>query len=708
MSYLSFPQINFTGKAYCNPSTGDNNDLADIFDVDTLQFRPTMNIIAGAKVVDPPGPNSFTYTGPASSPDCRTWLMGLLSGNIDEGSYGQQSHWNYYGDHGTRLDDTSVTSVLARPGVTVPPDDPLVGATVRLIGTPSPMQFQDPVIVDNDPYALITSQIFSYGFVVTGKDQSANAVSLITASPASRAYAYYINVQKNLDPAAKGFQGVSAIFLLSVPKSSNLVINTSLGSPALADLASAVDRGAGLQLRFIFYNAFCEITPQQLHANFAAQNYTPNPYLGYTLGTIGVLSNGDLLSAPPGRKLNAQVPIPYTPPSEKPPVPPVRAYSPPPILGVTLGAAPPTVALGITQVTIDPVSETAFVDCISTFPEGSVQTNDKFDLGPMTLNLNPASGGPITLGSLPNDKTSYEQNAGMVAIPLSSHPQLDAIKAAAATGTLTIFSVKQNKDVLLESPGLDIQTEDRAIYFDAKTLSNWDDPGEQPIPGTSTITIKAFRKGVPVQEAVRVNLEYWMCAKDQINPSKPEVPVPSRYYNVAGAVQLPNTTYVNAPGNPGTISVITDQVTIPANFSGQFTLNLTAVRPGTSLIRFVDPALAPVMPNFCWENTDYACIRILPFDDYRAYSNAEIDDWPFIYANFFNYFALLYPVMSHVIPWGPLDAPSNPEIVKQFAGQIKIFTNPVNWDTTIYMPITRDLSAGKRALLWRWCALQGA
>jgi hypothetical protein len=34
----------------------------------------------------------------------------------------------------------------------------------------------------------------------------------------------------------------------------------------------------------------------------------------------------------------------------------------------------------------------AYVDCVSTFPESNVQTNDKFDLGPMTLNLNSTDG----------------------------------------------------------------------------------------------------------------------------------------------------------------------------------------------------------------------------------------------------------------------------------------------------------------------------
>jgi hypothetical protein len=692
MSYLSVPQINFQGTAYCNPSTGDNNDFANIFDVDTLQLAPIMTVIDPGTVVvlDPPGEQSFTYQGVQSASGCRAWLMGLMNNVSDGGPYGQQSHWNYYGDHGTRLDNTSVTTLVGSDGTQFPSSDPLYNATISLIGTPSPMQFQDPVIVDNDPYALITSQIFSHGISVIAPDKT----SLISASVTARSYAYYINVSKNLDPNAIGFQMVSAIFITSVPNGPDLVINTNAGSPALNDLATAAAAGAGLQLRFIFYNAIYQIQPHDLWQMFQAKNYAPNPYIGKTMGTIGVLAPGDLLSAPPGRKLNVQSSFSYLPSAPCAPA---------------TGSNTQTASLGITLANIDAATETVYLDCIGTFPECNVQSDTKFNFGsqPINLVLTPDGGGqPITLGAIPNTQAQYEASSGMVAIPLSSHPQLAAIKASIASGTLSIYDENSQTTLLTESAGIDIQTEDRAVYFDVQTIQNWSNPNEQPQPGTATITLQVFSRGVPVQQAVQVNIEHWMCAKDQINPSKPQVPVPSRYFSISGAVAQTDTQYTNAPGNPGTIQVITDQVTIPANSNGQITLTLSGLRPGTSIIRFVDPTIPSVPPNFVWDNTDYSCIRILPFDDYRTYTDEQIDNWPFMYENFFNYFALLYPVMSHVIPWGPTDAPDNPDMVAQFASQIKIFTNPSNWDSTIYMPITRDLSAGKRELLWRWCNLQ--
>jgi len=713
MSYLSVPQINFKGTAYCNPSTGDNNDFANIFDVDTLAFAPTMTVIdptnnggLQAQVVDPPGEQSFTYTGVDSASGCREWLMGLMTNVADGGPDGQQAHWNYYGDHATRLDKTAVTTAVSPSGRVYPTTDPIYQASVSLIGTPSFLQFQDPVIVDNDPYALITSQIFSYGIKVVGP--SPENTPLITANPTSRAYAYYINVQKNLDPTTTGFQMVSAIFVVSVPKSPNLVINTSAGSQALVDLAAAVEKGAGLQMRFIFYNALYDILPDDLHAKFKQGLWIANPYMGTTLGTIGVLGQGELLSAPPGRKLNLQTPIPYN------------------LVGTQCGTSTDpkqnsgNVLLGITLAEVDTSAQTIYLDCISTFPECSKKTQSKYPFGQMALYLQPPNGSAIFLANIPNDTTTYENTAGLVAISYANNPQVQEIEAALDTGSLAIYLTPVGgtpQPVLVESSGLDIQTEDRAIYFDYKTVTNWFDPNEQPVAGTGTVTINAFQKTVPVQQATPVILEYWMCAKDQVNPSKPQIPVPQKYFTVSGAIPLPPLEYQNpqynpnlppGPNNPKTCWVLRDQVTIPANSNGQLMLTLTAARPGTSLIRFVDPAMPQTQPNFCWDDTDYCCIRILPFDDYRSVPDSTVNNWPYMYANFFNYFALLYPVMSKVIPWGPLDAPQNPVQVADFAAQIKMLTDPSIWNQTNYMPVTRDLSGGKRALLWRWCALQRA
>src|SRR5690606_31473006 len=136
MSYSSRPVFHFMGGVYANPSTANNQDFADVFSVDTLTFNPTMTPIPGAQVQYPAGQQTLPYGGAADSAQARAWLMGLMTGlpASEGGPYGQQAHWNYYGDHATRFESATVNTIWARPGVTVPTTDPLYGATVQIVG----------------------------------------------------------------------------------------------------------------------------------------------------------------------------------------------------------------------------------------------------------------------------------------------------------------------------------------------------------------------------------------------------------------------------------------------------------------------------------------------------------------------------------------------------------------------------------------------
>jgi len=696
MSYMSRPAFHFMGGVYSNPSTANNNDFADVFDVDTLEFKPTMTPIPGATVQDPAGQQQVNYGGPQDASTARQWLMGLMTGlpSSEGGPYGQQAHWNYYGDHATRFDSATVSSIWARPGVTVPSSDPLYGATVQIVGNvffggpPT-----SPVIVDVDPYALVTSQIFSAGIRVVAAD---GQTVLIDAQQNNRAFSYFINPYKNVDPNAIGFQMVSAIFICAVQNGPGLTINPSgVTSPALDDLASAVAAGAGLNLRYCFYDAIYQTPPDQLHQNFAKGIYSANPYLGKVLGTLGVLQPTDLLSAPMGRKLYVQT-----------------SFS---TAGATCGGQSVTagnITLGEAMANVDATNQIVTLDVISTFPECNVATNEKLALGNMELVLLPATGSPIPIGPIPNDQQTYESGGGLVEIDYASSPNLAAIEQNLATGVLAIQGLAPSQILLAELPGIDIQTDDRAVYFQETTPGQGGGPA---VPGTAIMTINVFEKGALASNETTVNLEYWMCQKDYVNPDKPMVPVPlqttppqptlGRYFTVAGATALPNTSYFLPyyGGGPQTVEVMTDQVTVPAG--GVLTLRLTAVRPGVSAIRFLDAGQTPAAPNFAWDNVFYAMVRILPTDDFSSYTDQQINNWPFIYANVFCYFSVLYPIMSTFIPWGPEEAPRDPEKVKAFANNILQFTDPGFWDSTLYMPITREMSAGRRTLLARWCQL---
>ncbi len=758
MSYLTPPRLTFFGNSYANASTGNNNDMAGLYDIDAMQLYPSIVTYPTSKVTAPPNaPNPFPWIDAKSSnADLRNWLMGLMQIPVvphgfnedDPGgqiAHGQMAHWNYYGDHNTEFQQTFINGATLASGKPAAASDPALKLQVDLLGDVFYGRRRGGVMVDADPYGLITTQIFSGQFRLTLPGDAQTQPVMIADHP-TPAYSYFINPNKNLDPNCEGFQGVSAVFQFGLKKE-NLWCDADFlkSSPALADLLAQVEQGQGLMVRFCFYDAVFKIQAIELNASYNNNQFVFNPYVGKVLGTIGVWKPGELASAPVGRMLRVQTPYNYTPPKSTKTVAELAinrsrmasaSRYQPRRKKPTVGDSVSTARLGITLATVNTDTHTVSLDCISTFPESSPgnqnqpNSRPKFPLGPVNLVLvykdDQGLSHSEVIGNVPYDEATYEAGGGIVDVSYAGSANQAIIDQYISTGQLCLqgpdFTFPDNSGTypIVETPTFTVQTDNRVVYFDAKVGSR---ALGNIAPGTARITLQVQSKGVAPTTPTTVNLEYWMVQKmtqDEkghpiplVNPDKPQVPVPldNPYYSVSctGDVKrLAPTAYtlgfLSGPDYPnGNVQVLTDQVTVPAG--GQLTLNLTALRPGVSLIRFTDPSHS-VSPNFAWDNTDYAIVRILPFDDYSEVPDETINSWDYIYSEVFGFYSVLYPLMSKVIPWGPDGAPNNPAEVKQFASQLLAFTDPSMWNTTIYMPITRDMSGGKRELLRRWCNLQ--
>ena len=748
MSYLSPPRLSFLGGCYANAATATNNDIASVFDVDLLKLNNQMDLLSGGKAI-PPLPDIFNWQNATSSnPALRTWLMGLMQGPTDEFnedgfkdkdgnvvSHAQMAHWNYYGDHNTEFQQAKINGATLASGLPAPATDAVFQLEAELLGDIFYGRRRGAVLVDVDPYALVTSQIFAGQFRLSYKQ-----TPILQADHPTPAYAYFINPYKNLNPGCEGFERVSAVFQFGLDRDNiAFVDDPAFNSPALNDLKAKAMAGRGLMVRYCFYDALFKIQAKELSESFAAGKYIFNPYLGTVLGTVGVWNEGELASAPVGRKLRVQSqytcvapPNPLTPEqhvAKRAAMTSIARYRPRPLPAVTDPKQPPMVKgyLGATLAQVDTVNSVVSLDCINTFPEATIGTRDKYNFGPISLVLlygdNMAQS--VTVGSVPNDKATYESGGGVVDISYAASADKATIDANIGAGQLALYGPDfqlvspMAKYPLVEPTNFDTQTDDRAVYFDAKVLA----AGNAPVAGTSTITIQIMNKGVAPTTPTKLNLEYWMCQKDYVNPDKPQVPVPADnpYFSVTcdgGVTPLSTTQYtlgylILGPGYPcndypgGIVNVKTDQVIVPVG--GKLTLTLTAQRPGVSIVRFVESFTDPasnVAPNFGWDNVDYSTVRILPFDDYSQFSDEQINNWEFMYNEVFGMYSVMYPIMSKIIPWGPSGAPNNPTVVKQFASQLLAFTDISMWQSTIYMPISRDMSGGKRELLRRWCNLQ--
>jgi len=142
------------------------------------------------------------------------------------------------------------------------------------------------------------------------------------------------------------------------------------------------------------------------------------------------------------------------------------------------------------------------------------------------------------------------------------------------------------------------------------------------------------------------------------------------------------------------------QIVVPVT-DGVAQFPIRYLQPGTAMLGFF-PLGMPVETdnNFPGTTTTfYAVIRLLGAD------NALIDlpddqiTWPNTYADVLECYNLVYPKMSTIFDLGSESA------VEAMAKQILAVTEyPQRFDWTLFMPVTREMSKGKRSLLRRFCA----
>jgi hypothetical protein len=304
---------------------------------------------------------------------------------------------------------------------------------------------------------------------------------------------------------------------------------------------------------------------------------------------------------------------------------------------------------------------------------------EKIDYGDVQLVLEYDDGTGKTetadIGTVHYDRTTYETLAGVVEVPIP--PGSEAEKHI-EDGWLRLVD-SSDQLLLREIEVPQVETDDRSVYIDLPPS------GET----TGTMRLHAFLKGQPIQEPVTVCLEVY---EDVMHPGTANSIDPLVVY----ACELVE----NKAGG-------SSEVTIPAGGVADVTFKVS--KPGCFKLRFVPPGFYPPPkgqpnPNFAVEF--FGNYRVLPPDDYSGVPDEQVT-WPFVYQEVFQYYAVIHPVMSLIIPWGPGNSNElDPERITQFASAMKMSIDESRIGTALEMPITRELSAGKRALVQRWCDLQ--
>lgn len=281
MSILNGPRLNFWGGIRTDVSLPNNsptipydgNDDWPLFDLTTSTLAP--------------GAESYTDDQ----------LNNMI--NAPTGNYYTAGGWNHYGQHVVDMQNALISSQGIPGSINTTGD--LVGQAVYLLGSVDPVTGQGPVsgpmMVDLDPTASTTTQIFVGGLQIGGND---NIQLLIRSDTVCSSFdvAGRVLLPEKMD--APGSFHASGTFQLTFPLSS--IVSWNQNSSGLRAIIQAPN-ATGIVLRFVMFEMCPTMTTEQLDADYAAGKYTPNPSIGRVIGTLAPAFANEPLNCQPGRQL---------------------------------------------------------------------------------------------------------------------------------------------------------------------------------------------------------------------------------------------------------------------------------------------------------------------------------------------------------------------------------------------------------------------
>jgi hypothetical protein len=673
VSFLMRPRAHFKGVFTANVPTANNDKVSMTID------EPN---------VEPWNPQNRT------DQEYRLWMMQTKDvQNSDNTTPWLNSYFNYFGDSGMTFTaagssggttTTAMTTGIVPDGtIYSPQEDVFLRGKVALLGD---MFFDKPgsaKMVDLDPIGIYGTQVFSGQFQVVFNTSDAPLVMLSADNPKC-AYLYDLYFDRNINPGPPGPQIGAGVWQMALPLES---LTFNLGgnqSPTLSALQQAAQAGLGLVVRYVTYYTLEGLTEAALAQKFKESGYQQaiiNAASGLIIGTIGAWSNDDpLFSAPTGRLFYGTYPLPR-PSSGKVFVPSGRGKAP--VITGAAGAPPQPYFLGPITAWVDNAHQNVVLDFSSTIPEATgVSTPpapgdlQKANYGPLTLSI--LSGGKEQIvNQIPYkqyDRAAYELSGGIIEVP---YPGTMAGALSDPNGILKLYGTVNNvyQPLANEIAWAAVSTDNRCLYLH--------------VNDTISYRMRPLWKGRPMPgQALALTIsQYSFMAQDAAKPS-------SQLVIKTMAPVAPEAIIVTQPPSQ---TYITDA-------NGYITFSVTGLLPGAAMLRYQAPG-DNFNPNqdgatgyHYFGFVSYNIFRVLPDDNFDDVPDEQVT-WDFVYQNVIRYFYLIYPGMFARLAF------QNENIARQSAAIIATLISKSSWDSTSYMPVSRDLSDGKRKLLQRWCAL---
>ncbi|RYC67722.1 hypothetical protein [Spirosoma sordidisoli] len=676
MSQFDFPRVNFSGQAFINPGTANNNILLPLVTYDPIQIRAflppriylstdllALHKLGGLPV--PPGQviredgnqryidlepintrQTFTdwATTPLGSSPLDTAYHALyelvtikrtgkpLRGHLPAG-------WNYYGGMEFGFRDVRIRSVATTDEQLFTPESATCPSTIArlldaVISFDNDAGQTTAVMIDVLPSLAMFSQVFCDSIRVRQPD------SVLLSGRPYKGSLRHLNLHRIVNQA--GVFSSSGTFFMALPLKE---LDGGPASPLMRLFQEYNHRQEPLAGVLIRYNLF-EVQENQ-HPDYSALGTKANPATATVSGSLTPWYEGELKSMTMGRILVPDKP--YL--SDK--------------------------TLSSVVCRVDHAKGRVRLDLLGSIPETQLSQQplryETYPLGALSLDLIRPGRADVTLGTFQIDthhlsRERLLQTGGVLDIVID--PSLALTEADVDKGLLAIRARSARPDpddpptYLLENEYMAIADES-GLYTDqgqdASRGYRSYGPGQEPC------RVSVYRRGQPLTEPVPMTIMALTITQSGSSAAVSQFLKTSHFQNGQALVfptdQAANCMYVFYPGASATVSD-----------------NLLA-----DLIR----------TGF------FVSLRILPAPDYGPYLNPAHPDYPqpipfdFLYQELLMAYDLVFPKASLITPFTEAYFSRGWPFIWQRM-------DPANWSSATYMPSSRDMPMAKWQLFCQW------
>lgn len=294
----------------------------------------------------------------------------------------------------------------------------------------------------------------------------------------------------------------------------------------------------------------------------------------------------------------------------------------------------------------------------------------------------------IQLGSAPAVGTASARcNTDSLVIDLSnSVPEVDVALTKQNLGSLSVVAVDESGMVQEELGSIPYTSYDRTAYEASAGLVTLPlVPGMAKKLAGLNLQVNTVQGPILREQAFRAIALTPNFYVDQETPTSASFQVYEHGVPAGNGVAF----QLNQMSSDG--SKVEKSIPMTTDATGIAKLSLPAAAPG--ITAYVPSFPSQTMTSLNTQLDTYMYVRVLPADPQIA---ALPPTWPNVYKYVLSNWNAMAPCMDN---WLRLD---DPEQIRAYTAVLKRLTDPAAFEHFRFMPITRDMSAGMRSLLYAW------